>query len=96
MVDNSGQTLNLFRGSKLDIDVGGQGWLLFSAKDYRTARALARALGTHEGHFFRPGDESMFRVYVPELRVALEAVGLQEQYNRYLSCLLAGAEAPLQ
>ena len=69
---------NIYRSVTLEIDIGGDGWLLFSARHPKIASRLARLLGTYEGHIWRAGDEGLFKVYPKDGVQVCKTLGLPE------------------
>lgn len=82
--------MNLFRSAKVEIDVGGDGWTLFAAKDHHIARELARLTGTYKDYRFKAGDEAQFRVKNAEIGKALLACNIQHLTAAALLNLASG------
>lgn len=68
--------MNLFRTSKLEIDVGGPSWLLFSCRCHKLAKKLQAQTGNYKEHVFKSGDEAMFKIKLRDLELTLTTLGL--------------------
>jgi hypothetical protein len=78
---------NLFRSSKLEVDIGGVDWLLVTCRTHSLCRIVNDLVKKYLDVQFRQGDEAQFKVPTRDAEAVLTAIGLKHKVFAYLRLL---------